>query len=236
VESVAWSADGRLASGSSDQTIIIWDLASGQPAQTLKGHTHWINSVAWSADGRLASGSSDNTVIIWDLVSGQPTQILKGHTDSVESVAWSADGHLASGSWDETVIVVENQLTYSACHWVFRNLTVDEWLNTQGLLYVYRPICSNLPAQVIPVPTMFEWILLFFLWFLSLKDILHFPGAQFLWLTWPGRLVVLVVGSFYILLALQCLHLVFKGAVGIFRFAKARFFEKNLWKRKRKNL
>jgi hypothetical protein len=38
VTSVAWSADGRLASGSGDNTVIIWDLVTNRPAQTLKGH------------------------------------------------------------------------------------------------------------------------------------------------------------------------------------------------------
>ncbi|KAH8746762.1 NWD1 like protein [Diaporthe sp. PMI_573] len=39
VHSVAFSADGqRLASGSRDNTVKIWDPASGQCLQTLKGH------------------------------------------------------------------------------------------------------------------------------------------------------------------------------------------------------
>ncbi|MEO5887553.1 MAG: WD40 repeat domain-containing protein, partial [Anaerolineales bacterium] len=105
VSSVAWSADGRLASASWDNTVILWDLSTGEPAQTLKGHTYYVYSVAWSADGRLASGSVDNTVILWDLSTGEPAQTLKGHTDYVSSVAWSADGRLASGSGDNTVIL-----------------------------------------------------------------------------------------------------------------------------------
>ena len=102
---MAWSADGKLASGSTDNTVIIWDLKTGQPAQTLKGHGDSVSSVAWSLDGRLASGSADNTVIIWDLKMGQPAQTLKGHIDTIYSVAWSADGRLASGSYDNTVII-----------------------------------------------------------------------------------------------------------------------------------
>ena len=109
VPSVAWSADGRLASGSQDGSVIIWDLKTGQPAQTLKGHTYGVTSVAWSADGRLASGSEDDSVIVWDLQTGQPAQILKGHTNWVTSVAWSADGRLASGSYDGTVITWDLQ-------------------------------------------------------------------------------------------------------------------------------
>jgi WD40 repeat protein len=109
VTSVAWSADGRqLASGSSDGTVIVWDLETDLPAHTLEGHTGEVTSVTWSADGqRLASGSSDETVIAWDLESEKPVEPrLEGHQSGVSSVAWSEDGQwLASGSADGTVIV-----------------------------------------------------------------------------------------------------------------------------------
>jgi predicted NACHT family NTPase len=70
---VAVAADGRTAvSGSSDQTVRVWDLASGTCRATLQGHTGWVRSVAVAADGRTAvSGSSDQTVRVWDLASGQ---------------------------------------------------------------------------------------------------------------------------------------------------------------------
>ncbi|KAL3599804.1 hypothetical protein FPOAC2_04032 [Fusarium poae] len=106
VTSVVFSADGqRLASGSYDKTVKIWDAATGACEQTLEGHGHWVSSVVFSADGqRLASGSCDNTVKIWDAATGACEQTLKGHGDSVTSVVFSADGQrLASGSYDNTV-------------------------------------------------------------------------------------------------------------------------------------
>ena len=67
VYSVCFSADGKfIASGSRDNTVKIWDGATGQLLQTPEGHSNTVNSVALSADGsRVASGSWDKTVKIW---------------------------------------------------------------------------------------------------------------------------------------------------------------------------
>ncbi|KAH8651716.1 hypothetical protein BGZ61DRAFT_229661 [Ilyonectria robusta] len=108
VSSVAFSADGqRLASGSDDKTVKVWDAATGACVQTLEGHGDWVNSLAFSADGqRLASGSHDNTIRVWDAATGACVQTLEGHSLPVRSVAFSADGQrLASGSHDKTVKV-----------------------------------------------------------------------------------------------------------------------------------
>ncbi len=66
--SVAWSPDGtRIASGSDDETLRIWDAESGESLQTLEGHGRDVNSVAWSPDGaRIVSASDDGTLRIWE--------------------------------------------------------------------------------------------------------------------------------------------------------------------------
>jgi WD40 repeat protein len=100
VNSVAFSPDGRLlASGSNDDTIKLWDVASGSEVRTLTGHTDHVTSVAFSPDGRLlASGSNDDTIKLWDVASGSEVRTLSGHTSDVNSVAFSPDGRLlASG-------------------------------------------------------------------------------------------------------------------------------------------
>ncbi|MBD2535023.1 trypsin-like peptidase domain-containing protein [Nostoc flagelliforme FACHB-838] len=117
IRSVAFSPDGKtLASGSSNKTIKIWNVATGQEITTLKDKEdsdtvmsvlqgNSVVSVAFSPDGKtLASGSLDGTIKIWNVRTGQEITTLQGHSSSVRSVAFSPDGKtLASGDWRRTI-------------------------------------------------------------------------------------------------------------------------------------
>jgi periodic tryptophan protein 1 len=46
---LSWNplAEHVLASGSADQTVILWDLDQGKPATTLRGFTDKVQAVKW---------------------------------------------------------------------------------------------------------------------------------------------------------------------------------------------
>jgi WD40 repeat protein len=122
VNSLQFSPDGKtLASGSSDNTIKIWDVNTGNLKTTLTGHSDIVVSVQFSPVGfslpsgigqYLASGSWDSTIKIWDVNTGNLKTTLTGHSSGVTSVQFSPVGvslpsgigqSLASGSYDQTI-------------------------------------------------------------------------------------------------------------------------------------
>ena len=106
VQSVAFSADGKLlASGSRDKTIILWDVATGQSIGRLpQTRRDAVNSLAFGPDSKkLVSGGRAGTV-----ASGYEGSPL---------ILWDVSGD----SW-----------RYRACEIAGRNLTAGEWQQYAG--------------------------------------------------------------------------------------------------------
>jgi serine/threonine protein kinase len=108
VHAVAWSPDGkRIASGSVDKTVRVWNADDGNTVFTYQKHTDLVRSVAWSPDGkRIASSSDDKTVRVWNVDDGSDIVTYTGHTDTAYAAVWSPDGkRIVSCSRDKVVQV-----------------------------------------------------------------------------------------------------------------------------------
>lgn len=111
VLAVAGTVDGRLgASGSSDGTVRLWNVAAAAgptPLATLTGaRGGWFAGLAFSPDGRLlASGNTDGTIRIWDVATPTHPTLAKefsAHRGGVRRLVFSPDGRLlASGGADD---------------------------------------------------------------------------------------------------------------------------------------
>jgi WD40 repeat protein len=118
VWSLAWDATGRrLASGSFDQRLRIWDADTWEPVTTIDpAHNGQVTSLAWSPDGqRLVSGGNDGLVRIWDPDKGLQLNILRGHQGVAYGVVWQpAHDRILSGGQDGTVKVWNPQVEQAA--------------------------------------------------------------------------------------------------------------------------
>jgi WD40 repeat protein len=90
---IAFSPDGTiLASGASDFTIKLWDVASGNEIRSLVGHTNFIGRLAFSPKGDLlVSMAYEQPVKLWDVASGRELYTLDA-SSGARSIAISPDG------------------------------------------------------------------------------------------------------------------------------------------------
>jgi WD40 repeat protein/serine/threonine protein kinase len=110
VRSVAFSPNGKLAlSGSEDNTIRVWDVATGEGVKALRGHGSGVRSCVFSPDGQwVLSGGDDESVRLWNMQGYQEVRVLhatvfSGHEDAVLSARFSRDGRqIVTASRDRT--------------------------------------------------------------------------------------------------------------------------------------
>jgi WD40 repeat protein len=101
-----FNKDGKvLYTGGTDSIIRLWDVDTGQPIGTFKGHNDEIRALVFNASGNmLASASSDHTVRLWHFNIVSQARDFLGHDGSIWTATFSPDGQrIVSASADKTV-------------------------------------------------------------------------------------------------------------------------------------
>jgi WD40 repeat protein len=118
VEHVAFSPDGRwlvstASSFQKDQTVRLWDVASGEQIRRWKDtdsdeqSTYQVECVAFSVDGARLAWGDEGRIFVVDLQSNEPPRILQEpNWLAVQVLRFSPDGQrlLASGDWGQICV------------------------------------------------------------------------------------------------------------------------------------
>src|SRR5204862_7696628 len=105
---VALAPGRRLVTASADETVRVWDAASGRQQHCLRGHAGPVRGVACDpSGGYLASAGADGLVKVWDVAAGVERLTFRGHRRGVHGVAFHPGGRLlaSAGGLDNAVKV-----------------------------------------------------------------------------------------------------------------------------------
>lgn len=102
-------SDAKIATGSDDSTIKIWDFAEAREERTLTGHGWDVKILDWHPyKGLLASGGKDNLIKLWDPRTGGDLTTLHGHKNTIMGLSWNKNGHwLLAGSRDQLLRIYD---------------------------------------------------------------------------------------------------------------------------------
>src|SRR2546427_496545 len=84
ITSLAFAPNGKtVASAGGDETIRLWEVATGKDLGQFQGSEKGNMSVAFSPDGKtLASGGVDEIIRLWELAGGKELVSHRGHRSS----------------------------------------------------------------------------------------------------------------------------------------------------------
>lgn len=121
IASVRYGPGGAwIATSSHDDTVAIWDAASGARLAVLAGHEKGVTSMTLGPGGELlATGDGVGTVRVWRAADWTLANAIEAHDMMISALAFSPDGtRLATGSWDRTAAIWDPLTGYEAARLV----------------------------------------------------------------------------------------------------------------------
>uniref|UniRef100_A0AAG5D7G6 WD repeat-containing protein 48 homolog n=1 Tax=Anopheles atroparvus TaxID=41427 RepID=A0AAG5D7G6_ANOAO len=110
IYSLAMNPSGTIiVSGSTENTLRIWDPRTCNKIAKLKGHTENVKALVVSEDGtQVVSGSSDGKIKLWSIGQQRCIQTISVHSEGVWCLLMT-DGfsHVISGSRDRKIVMTE---------------------------------------------------------------------------------------------------------------------------------
>jgi len=99
VSAISWSKQGRVATGSYDNTVKIWDSSDWkQVGDTIQNHTNQVWDVAWSADGNeLTSSGKDGKIFTYSPDAKYLSEMETTVTGLARAVSWEPAGDFLVG-------------------------------------------------------------------------------------------------------------------------------------------
>jgi WD40 repeat protein len=111
VREAAFAPTGTVLAVATEESVRLWEVATGHPLRRLRGHGKSVGSIAFHPSGRwLVSGSDDGTVRLWDVSISKEHDACPGGFDwrigTVYAVRFSPDGLTAAAGGENGSIVI----------------------------------------------------------------------------------------------------------------------------------
>ena len=90
--------NNRIASGSTDTSVLVWSLDKFQCVNEFLGHWGPVECLCAYGGNQVISGSSDKTIRVWDSELNECPRTLLGHTNGVTSLQIIEGHYLLSGA------------------------------------------------------------------------------------------------------------------------------------------